>query len=256
MMPGLTLQPFPPVQFEWHLKIWIRSPLWCGTQRQGNHSGLSLPFLSIIVKGNFERSCIFTALGLEQRHFWGETNSYKRCLPLFQHSTITDLMLVAVCFAGFPEKKLQKHFFLLHLYAGGLHPTDLSSLSLSFFNSQTLRLVAVCFHLARASLIVCQDKASYQLLISDKGLWGTANKMESKEYQVKKMIEYPYKKVIMFNKKFDTVFFNPLAKDFNPFRRSVHCVWSSQQTDLCLRVMQLLLKSHKLSQNKTSFQVM
>ena len=73
-------------------------------------------------------------------------------------------------FCRISRKKLQKHFFLLHLYAGGLHPTDLSSLSLSFFNSQTLRLVAVCFHLARASLIVCQDKASYQLLISDKGL--------------------------------------------------------------------------------------
>ena len=112
MMPGLTLQPFPPVQFEWHLKIWTKSPLWCGThQRQGNHSGLSLPFFSIIVQGNFERSCTFTALGLEQRHFWGETNSYKRCLPLFQHSTITDLMLVAVCFAGFPEKNFKSIFF-------------------------------------------------------------------------------------------------------------------------------------------------
>ena len=30
------------------------------------------------------------------------------------------------------------------------------------------------------------------------------------------MIEYPYSKVFMFNKKFDTVFFNPLAQDFNP----------------------------------------
>ena len=79
--------------------------------------------------------------------------------------------------------------------------------------------------------------------------------MESKEYQVKKMIEYPYKKVIMFNKKFDTVFFNPLAKDFNPFRRSVLCVWSSQQTDLCLRVMQLLLKFHSSPKIKHLFKL-
>ena len=83
--------------------------------------------------------------------------------------SITDLMLAVVCFAGFPEE-LQKHFVLLHLFAWGLHPTDLSSLSLSFFQFSDLRLVAVCFHLARPSLIVCQDKASHQLLISDKGL--------------------------------------------------------------------------------------
>ena len=62
------------------------------------------------------------------------------------------------------------------------------------------------------------------------------------------MIDYPYSKVFMFNKKnrHDTVFFNPLAQDFNPFRRSVHSVWSSQKTDLVLRVMQLFLKSPKI----------
>ena len=37
--------------------------------------------------------------------------------------SITDLMFAVVCFAGFPEE-LQKHFFLLHLYAWGLHRTE------------------------------------------------------------------------------------------------------------------------------------
>ena len=68
------------------------------------------------------------------------------------------------------SRRTSKLFFLFHLFAWGLHPTDLSFLSLSFFQFSDLRLVAVCFHLARASLIVCQDKASHQLLISDKGL--------------------------------------------------------------------------------------
>ena len=101
-----------------------------------------------------------------------------RCLLFFQDSTnimrryfLSNHRLDACSSFLFQiSRRTSKLFFLFHLFAWGLHPTDLSSLSLSFFQFSDLRLVAVCFHLARASLIVCQDKASHQLLISDKGL--------------------------------------------------------------------------------------
>ena len=111
-------RPFPPVQFEWHLKIWTKSPLWCGThQRQGNHFGFwSLSFFSIIVKGNFERSCTFTALGLEQRHFWGVTNSKKKQMPALlsrfykHHAKIFPFQSQTWCLQQFSVPDLQKNF--------------------------------------------------------------------------------------------------------------------------------------------------